>query len=229
MSGIKKTDYERSPEKRYPSYKIESGQNFRGIPSTLNKPHGLQDLMTQIIREVSKGAKRYTPLAGKLAKSYSSSDIAKAIDILVIDGILQTKSKNKKPNKSDLEWDLQIISLDPRAQETFSQTEEPLVEKYQHLKNQIDQLITETKPSALKTHLQRCLNEKVLTSPNRDVVCGTKAWVKFRSVALTLAYAIVLLEQEKENLYGFYQKESGVKARYLTGIKRYRAGCGAIP
>jgi len=219
MRDSKKILFETSPVKRYATYKTESGMDCKGIQGTLNKPHGLKELMGQIIQELHKGPKRFVPFSKKLAKNNSFTQILEAIDILVIDGIIQTKSKNKKPNKSNLEWELQTISLDPRVQKEVSQKEIVSVEQYEKFKIRINMIIEKTKPTFLKSHLTQCMNNRVLTSPDGVKVCGSEAWVKYQSITLTLAYAIVLLDEDKRESLVISERIWG-KSKILDRYKK---------
>jgi hypothetical protein len=220
MCVTKKIDYEVNPEKKYPTYKTESGLDYKGIENTLQKPHGVQVLMEQIIKEVKKGVKQIVPFSKKLSADYSYSDIYKAIEIMVIDGILQTRSKNKKPNKSNIEWELQIIRLDPRVQDDICEKEDPFVTKYEELRNSVFEIIEKTKFSPLKEHLNQCINERTLSSPNGEKVCGITAWVKFRSIALTLAYSVVLLDEERQEPIRVISERIWGKSKILDRYKK---------
>ncbi len=212
--------YQRNSTKKYPTYKIEAGLECKKILSTLSKPHGLQALMEQIIQEVQKGAKRFSPLEKKFSTSYSREDILQSIEVLLIDGIIQTKSKNRKPNKSNLEWELQLLYLDPRAREQVPQMEKLAAQNYENFQKQICEIIRDLKPSLLKDHLNRCIEQKELLTPNGEKVCGSEAWIKFQSVALTVAYALVLLEQGKQEPLRIVSERIWGKSKILDRYKK---------
>jgi DNA topoisomerase VI subunit A len=216
----RKIDYQGSPEKRYPNYKTESGWDCKTVEITLKKPHGLQELMKQIIREVQKGAKRFAPLSKKLSTDNSYADILRAIDIMVIDGILQTSSKNKRPNKSDLEWELQIICLDPRVQKQASAKEKLQTDQYEKLRSKIKEIIQHIGDSSLKLHLMQCIYKKELSSPDGKEICNSQAWVKFQSIALTLSYALVLIDEDRREPLRVISERIWGKSKILDRYKK---------
>jgi hypothetical protein len=214
--------YVRDQKRRYPTYKIESGLECKGIISTLNKPHGLKELMGQIIQEVQKSPKRFEPLVKKLSFSYTTEDVLDAIEIMVMDGVIQTKSKNKRPNKSDLEWELQLLNLDPRARDQDNETSKKdlLKEDYENFKERFNEIVKEAETSLLRDHIYKCVDEKVLLTSNGEKICSYDARIKFQSVILSLAYALILLKQgRQENLRVVSERIWG-KSKILDRYKK---------
>ena len=181
---------------RFPLGIKEYGTNYIGINKSINKPHGMKEIMSSIIKLSSKKPIKYNTLIKKLVDKFQRSDIDDAIEVLKKDGIIQTFSKNSNPRKSRY-FSISKICIDPRAEADLKiDTSGDMEEKLSQLKGEVSH-ITMGSSSLLGNHLRNCVDEGALKDLSGCVIVNTKAWIAFRSVALALAYSVMLKEKEE--------------------------------
>lgn len=215
---------------RFPVRKTEQGVAYAGVEESLSKPHGFHSLMEKIIKECRKGQRRYDSLVNKLLKSYSKSDIESALEILMIDGILCVQSKNKRPRKSDIEWIPQLVWLDQRAEADLPVQKEKVTEKdWVELKREIEEMLCEVDQSTLRSHILECLQNEILCSPEGEVICNLIAWKKYRSIALTLAYALQLRQKGKREPIRMVSEKIWGKSKDLDAYRKDIVKVAGLP
>lgn len=181
-------------EIKYPVEKIESGTSYIGIKKTFSKPHGLTEIMKRIVKELKKGPRRYGPFVSRFKTDYSLRDIENALEVMLIDGVIKKHSKNTRPRKSDLTWAPVLLELDNRAAKDLLPPQEESGNKLLTLKTELTEILAGINNDSVN-HLLACINEQKIRTLKGEEVCGLKAWQKYRSILLTLAYAIRLQEE----------------------------------
>jgi len=181
-------------EIKYPVAKIESGTSYIGMKKTFAKPHGLTEIMERIVKELRKGPRRYSSFISRLKTDYSLRDIDNALEIMLIDGVIKKHSKNTRPQKSDLTWVPVLLELDSRAIKDLLLPQEESENKLLTLKTELMEILTGIDNDSVN-HLLACINEQKIKTLAGEEICGLKAWQKYRSILLTLAYAIRFQEE----------------------------------
>lgn len=181
---------------RFPVSIKEYGINYSGISNSLSKPHGYKDLMNSIIKMTLKNPVQFETLIKRLVVKYNRTDIEDALEILTKDGVLQIESKNARPRKGNY-FSAYKIHLDPRAAAELEQEEEVSeAEKILKLEDEINSTIGDTEHS-LAVYLRKCIVRRAFVDSKDNIIAEAKAWVAFRSIAMTLAYSITLQERKE--------------------------------
>lgn len=181
---------------RFPLGIKEYGTNYIGVNKSINKPHGMKEIMSSIIKLSSKRPIKFDTLIKKLVDKFSRNDIDDAIEVLKKDGIIQTFSKNSNPRKGRY-FSISKICIDPRAEADIkTNINGDMEEKLSQLKEAVIH-ITKESSSLLAKHLRNCVEEGALRDLNGCVIVNIKAWIAFRSVALALAYSVMLKEKKE--------------------------------
>ena len=174
---------------RFPIKKIESGKTYSGIDSTLTMPSGLQELMQNVLKQVSKGPKQYNPLKLRLSAKDSSKDFDDALEVLLIEGVIQIESKNLRPKKGNF-WIRTIVTLDPRARADMESNnpKRNLEDQLKRLTEEVDGISCGCN-GGIKEIVSRALTERQIVTSNGELIATPQAWIKFRSLVMCLAYA----------------------------------------
>lgn len=188
MESIK-TDYVCKDDIQFPVFKTEYANEYQGLEKTLNKEHGLADLLRKIIKELQKGDKQYPAFISRLQNRYDPVDIKDAVSILLLDGIIRLESKNTSPRKME-NWEIKRIKLDPRFKSDFeekndatkSENLEETIRKAQELLKGID--------SALSSRVSDFILKRKIEDPSGRVICTSENWKCFKSILLALCFAV---------------------------------------
>ena len=214
----------------FPLRKTEYGITYAGVEASLRKPHGFQSLMEMIIKECRTGQRRYDSVINKLRKSYSLSDIECAVEILMIDGVLCMKSKNMRPRKGDIDWARQLVWLDRRAEADLPALKVKVTEAdILELKHDFKEIVFETEQSPLMAHILECLNNQTLYSPEGEIICNVTAWKKYRSIVLTLAYALRLLQEGKREAIRIVSEKIWGRSKDLDAYRKDISKVAGVP
>lgn len=196
MDTLIKKDEVRRQGIRFPVSIKEYGINYSGISNSLNKPHGYKDLMNCIIKMTIKTPVRFETLIKRLIGKYNRTDIEDAIEILTKDGVIQIESKNSRPRKGNY-FSIAKIHIDPRAVAELQQEGQIGEEdKILQLETEINSIIHQTE-HRLAVYLRNCIGRRAFIDLKENIIAEAKAWVMFRSIALTLAYSISLQERKE--------------------------------
>ncbi len=187
-------------EKRYikgvtfPVEEIHSGVNFIGIEKTLGKPHGLNNIMNEIIKFVQKNPTKFDTIVKRLVNKCKRKDIEDALEILKNDGIIQIIYRNDNPRKGNY-FSIQKVCIDPRAEEQLNKNNIDNINfKLEELRRNILNIVGNSRHHLVK-HLEKCMQEGILTDKVDNIIVKAKAWITFKSVSMTLAHSVVLQEQ----------------------------------
>ncbi|MEK5027683.1 serine/threonine-protein kinase [Paenibacillus sp. FSL M7-1046] len=202
---------------RFPVEMLASGQNYQGIDNTLNKPHGKKELLKYIIKLLSKGAKQYGPFVNQVLQTYSWQDLNDALEILLIDGVIQVIFKNQKPRKS-IEWLPKIIKLDPRALEELSSEVPDFNVEFLKLTIIIDRLISHTK-NPLKEYILQWIKDVEIKDHNDVSIADRNSFKKYKSIILICAYYVSLKESEQKIPLRYLSNQIWNKPKVLSLYK----------
>lgn len=213
-------EYRSKEGTRFPIKKIESGKNYGGIDSTLAMPSGLQELMQDLLKQISKGPKQYSPLASRFIAKYSSKAFNDALEVLLIEGIIQIESKNMHPKKGNA-WVRIVITLDPRAHADMQTKEQKksLEEELKRLIEEIDDISCGCSGGIMEI-VNRALSERQIVTTNGELIATPQAWIKFRSVIMCLAYAAKLQRECRREPLRIVSSWVWGKSKVLDRYKR---------
>lgn len=180
----------------FPVDMVVSGREASRVEITLNKPHGKKDIIQYVFSELRKGDKIYIPFVNNALKKFAWPDLNFALEILLLDGIIQIKFKNQRPRKG-YEWIPQKIMLDPRMQKLLDDKKQEAVVSVSELHALTSELLNSCGNHPLKMHLLNCINERVLRDSDGNAVVESKVYEKYKSILLTLTYYLICKSQNK--------------------------------
>ncbi|MGF9713143.1 hypothetical protein [Paenibacillus naphthalenovorans] len=190
-------------QSRFPTQRTRKGKVFSGIDSTLMKPHGLKNLMEDVLKYLEPSDKRrWDSFFNQFSKKSHSTQIYEVIDLLIQTGIVYVIEKNNRPFKGEY-WRPFEIAIDDRARIE-------LAKKFPNKKN-----VKDNARSSLLLEIQELINQwsecnnsislmleqtvqlgiERLKEPNiaNGFPISPAATTGFRSVLLTIGHARLLV------------------------------------
>lgn len=181
---------------RFPIEMIAKGKRYTDVELTLNKPHGKKVIMDFMIKILLKGPKQYKSFVNQVLQKSTWFDFNDALEILLLDGIIELIFKNQKPGKM-MDWIPKKIQLDPRVIEILSEELPDYNLEAARLKELVMELIIDVK-SEIRVILLQWIKEEKIRDQSGDVIADFISFKKYKSIILTAAYYISLKEKEKK-------------------------------
>ncbi|AIF53527.1 Wadjet anti-phage system protein JetD domain-containing protein [Pelosinus sp. UFO1] len=205
---------------RFPIKKIESGKTYGGIDSTLTMPSGLQELMQDLLKQISKGPKQYSPMASRFIAKYSSKAFDDALEVLLIEGVIQIESKNLRPKKGKV-WIRTVIKLDSRAHADMqgNDPKESLEDQLKRLTEEVDGISCGCSEGVME-FVSKALSERQIVAPSGEIIATPQAWIKFRSLVMCLAYVAKLQREGRREPLRIVSSWVWGKSKVLDQYKR---------
>lgn len=177
---------------RFPIEMLASGQKFDGVETTLNKPHGKKVIMEFVIKALMKGPRQYNSFINQVLQNYQWVDVNDALEILLLDGIIQVVFKNQKPRKA-IDWLPKVVQLDPKVAEGLVKKKADTNLEFNKLKESVISLLKST-TSPIKERVLKWIEEEEIKDQLGNVLAEMGSFKKYKSIVLTIAYYIHLKE-----------------------------------
>lgn len=205
---------------RFPIKKIESGKTYGGIDSTLAMPSGLRELMQDLLKQIIKSPKQYAPLKSRFIAKYSNKAFDDALEVLLIEGVIQIESKNLRPKKGNV-WIRTVVKLDSRARADMqaNESKESLEDQLKRLREEVDDISCGCNEGIME-FVSKALSERQIVSPNGELIATPQAWIKFRSLVMCLAYAARLQQEGRREPLRIVSSWVWGKSKVLDQYKR---------
>ncbi|MBP2642030.1 MAG: hypothetical protein H6Q66_2981 [Firmicutes bacterium] len=208
---------------KFPVARVQQGRNYTGL-AIFDKPHNLKPLMQELVKDLSRGEKQYSPLERRYSQKYSLVDLLDAIEILTIAGIIQVESKNVQP-KTQLKWRIKKLALDPRAEDELETCKPSEETEIYNIGVEVENILGAIAGS-LADLVRKGIGDGQILDEFGSVLATPKAMVKYRSILLSLAWAAKLIaEKRREPLRVVSQRVWGDSKR-LDAYKAEIAAAG---
>ncbi|MXO78607.1 serine/threonine protein kinase, partial [Paenibacillus sp. OT2-17] len=204
-------------EYRFPVEMLASGRGYNGVEASLNKPHGKKVIMDFVIKTLSKGTKQYKPFINQILQKYSWIDLNDALEILLLDGIIQITFKNLKPRKMT-DWIPKSIQIDPRAMEYLIRDEPNYDVEFKNLRESVIKLVFYTK-SPIKNLLLKWINEKIIKDQTGSIITDSTSFNKYKSIILMVAHYIIFKENDEKVPLRYLSNQIWSQPRLLSKYK----------
>lgn len=179
------------------------GRFFNGIDETLNKPHGKKILMENIVKILSKGQKQYKSFINNILKKFTWPELSDALEILLVDGIIQVTFKNQRPRKGN-EWMPSFIHLDPRAIDFLSKNKPDITFELGLIRSLANQLLSNSS-AAIRSTIIGFLENGAITDDLGTPIADLTSLEKFKSIILGISY-----------YFNFKERGETVPLRYIS-------------
>ncbi|WP_286908462.1 serine/threonine-protein kinase [Clostridium sp. UBA1652] len=181
---------------RFPVEMIVNGKKYTDVELTLNKPHGKKIIMDFMIKILLKGPKQYKSFANQVLQKSTWFDFNDALEILLLDGIIEITFKNQKPGKM-MDWIPKKIQLDSRVTEVLSEELPDYNLEAARLKELVVGLTIDVK-SEIRVIILQWMKEEKIRDQSGDIITDFTSFKKYKSIILIAAYYISLKEKEKK-------------------------------
>lgn len=204
----------------FPIEMLVSGRLFSGVEASLNKPHGKKLIMEFVIKFLLKGPKQYKPFVNQALQKYTWLDLNDALEILILDGIIQIIFKNQRPRKAN-DWLPTIVQLDPRAMDCIVEKMPDYKLELQKLEDSVKRLLIHS-INPIKEYLFHCIKEEEITDKSGILIADCNSFEKYKSIIISVAYYIYLKESDQKiplrYLSNLIWSQSKLLSKYKTEI-----------
>lgn len=183
-------------ELRFPVELLAKGRKYDGVEISIDKPHGKKKIMQYIIKLLLKGPKQYKSFVNHVLEKYIWQDLNDALEILLLDGVIQITFKNQKPRKA-IDWFPKIIQLDSRALEDLKNDMPDDEQEFLKLKNLVKELLSHSN-NPLKSYLLQWIQDEEIKDQSGEIVADSGSFKKYKSIILILAYYINLKDNTQK-------------------------------
>ncbi|RED51779.1 serine/threonine-protein kinase [Cohnella phaseoli] len=180
-------------EYRFPVEMLVKGRKYSGVEATLNKQHGKKILMEFVLKLLSNGPKQYKYVISQMLQKFNWFDLSDALEILLLDGVIQITFKNLNPRKS-VSWLPKIVGLDPRAVESLLPQQPDIDLEFIELRKSVINLTVETR-NPLKKRILQWIEERKIQDQSGTLIADVTSFRKYKSVILTIAHYIYLRDR----------------------------------
>ncbi|MDH6428063.1 protein kinase [Paenibacillus odorifer] len=187
----------------FPVKMMAFGRFFYGIEETLNKPHGKKKLMENIVNILSKGQKQYKSFSNNILKKFTWPEISDALEILLVDGIIQVTFRNQRPRKGN-EWLPSYVHLDPRAIDFLSKNKPDITFELDLIRSLVNQLLSNSS-APIRSTIIGFLDKGAITDDLGTLIADLTSLEKFKSIILGVSY-----------YFSFKEKGETVPLRYIS-------------
>lgn len=181
---------------RFPVEMIVKGKKYTDVELTLNKPHGKKIIMDFMIKILLKGPKQYKSFVNQALQKSTWFDFNDALEILLLDGIIEITFKNQKPGKM-MDWIPKKIQLDSRVIEALSEEFPDHGLEAIRLKELVMGLTIDVN-SEIREIILQWMKEEKIRDKSGDIIADFASFKKYKSIILTAAYYVSFKEKEKE-------------------------------
>ncbi|MFT4146999.1 MAG: serine/threonine-protein kinase [Mobilitalea sp.] len=181
---------------RFPVEMIAKGKKYTDVELTLNKPHGKKIIMDFMIKILLKGPKQYKSFANQVLQKSTWFDFNDALEILLLDGIIDITFKNQKPGKM-MDWIPKKVQLNSRVTETLSEELPDYNLEATRLEELVMELTIDVK-SEIRVIILQWMKEEKIREQSGDIIAEFTSFKKYKSIILTAAYYIYLKEKKKK-------------------------------
>lgn len=203
---------------RFPTGMLATGRMYNGVEATLNKPHGKKVVMEYIIKLLMKGKKQYRTFIDQSLQRFSWMDVNDALEILLLDGIIQITFKNQKPRKM-VDWSPKMIQLDPRVMESSPEKIPDYSLELAKLRDMVIELTINIKITT-KDRLLKWIDEKEIKDEKGMRIANFTSSIKYKAIVLAATYYLILKENGEKLPLRYLSNQLWNQPRLLNTYKK---------